>query len=406
MKLLAKLPETHRTIVTLVHETALRAGEEAFLVGGPVRDLLLDRATRDLDFCVTGSLDAITDELSRNPGGTVQSNPRFLTASIQTKSVRIDLARQRKERYPTPGALPEVTRGDLVEDLQRRDFSVNAIAVDLKEGEILDPCNGMEDLERRLIRVLHRRSFLDDPTRIWRAIRFSVRLGFEIEAVTLKLMSDAIENDSLATLSFDRLRAELVHSIQEPLAGATLCDLVKRGAMSPLFGSLDRDAALAAIGSADRASQIAPGADRLTLFVGALAAGSSNHDALSIRLSFPTKVMHDAFELFPRAHSIRDQITPTTGDRETLDLVSSDSPEVLALIALAQPDPVSFHRRWSSYRHYNPGVRGDELGLAPGPHIGHAIEQTKAALFLGEIDDSDAISFATNEALKYLGNQQ
>jgi tRNA nucleotidyltransferase (CCA-adding enzyme) len=182
-----------------------------YLVGGAVRDLLLGRTRADLDFAVEGDAAA----LGRRLEGDVRAHERFATATVEVDGVQLDLATARSETYPHPGALPEVRPASLSDDLARRDFTVNAMAVPLLgEPELIDPHGGRADLERGLLRVLHDRSFADDPTRARRAARYAARYGFELEPRTADLLRDA----DLATVSGERAEAELRKLAREPQA--------------------------------------------------------------------------------------------------------------------------------------------------------------------------------------------
>jgi tRNA nucleotidyltransferase (CCA-adding enzyme) len=181
---------------------AALAGERAYLVGGAVRDLLLGLEHPDLDVAVEGDV----LELARRLGSEPVSHERFATATVDVDGVRLDLARTRSERYPQPGALPEVEPAPLEADLARRDFTVNAMALPLAgPPELIDPHGGRHDLDARVLRVLHPGSFADDPTRALRAARYAARLGLELEPETARLLRDA----DLGTVSGDRVQAEL-----------------------------------------------------------------------------------------------------------------------------------------------------------------------------------------------------
>ncbi len=180
---------------------AERAGVEAFLVGGAVRDALIGETRAELDLVVEGDQLALAREL----GGELREHERFATATVRTPAGEIDVARARTESYPAPGALPEIEPAGIEGDLARRDFSVNAIAVALRRpGEPLDPLGGIADLRAGFLRVLHPRSIADDPTRALRAARYAVRLGLEPEPATLAQIRAA----DLTTVSADRVVAE------------------------------------------------------------------------------------------------------------------------------------------------------------------------------------------------------
>ena len=189
------------------------AGETpVYLVGGAVRDLLRGRGPDQIpnvDLAVEG--DAI--ELARRLDGEgVREHDRFGTATVALGDREVDLARTRTETYAAPGALPDVEPASLAEDLGRRDFSVNAIAIPLAApGELVDPFGGRLDIVAGLLRTLHPRSFEDDPTRALRAARYAARLGFELEAET----EAALRNADLATVSPERVESELVRLLGE-----------------------------------------------------------------------------------------------------------------------------------------------------------------------------------------------
>lgn len=179
------------------------AQEPVYLVGGAVRDLLLGRPRADVDLVVEGDAAALAQRL----GGAAIEHERFGTAKVEVEGHEIDVASARTETYPEPGALPVVRPAENVEqDLARRDFTINAIALPLQgEPPPLDPFEGQADLRRGLLRVLHDRSFVDDPTRAIRAARYASRFGFRLEPRTEELLRQT----DLTTVSADRRRAEL-----------------------------------------------------------------------------------------------------------------------------------------------------------------------------------------------------
>jgi tRNA nucleotidyltransferase (CCA-adding enzyme) len=197
--------------VVALREAAERAGVDAYLVGGAVRDALLGAERADLDVAVVGDHLALVDAL----GGEARVHDRFTTASVATDGGLVDVAATRAESYAHPGALPEVRPAGIREDLARRDFSVNAIAIPvLGPVEPLDPHGGIEDLREGFLRLLHARSLVDDPTRALRGARYAARLDLEPGPHTTAL----IRNTDLATVSADRVEAELRKLAAEPEA--------------------------------------------------------------------------------------------------------------------------------------------------------------------------------------------
>ena len=208
-----------------------QAREPVYLVGGAVRDLLLGRPRADVDLVVEGDAAALAERL----GGAEREHERFGTVKVEVEGHEVDVATARTESYPHPGALPEVAPAESIDaDLGRRDFTINAMAIPLAgEPRLIDPHGGRADLERGLLRVLHPRSFEDDPTRAIRAARYGSRFGFGLEPGTYELLRRA----DLSTVSADRRRAELERLAAEPtgrvglglLAGWGLIDLREGG---------------------------------------------------------------------------------------------------------------------------------------------------------------------------------
>ncbi len=192
----------------------------AYLVGGAVRDLLLGDGERsDIDVVVEGEVGPIAERL----GGEALRHERFGTAKVTAGTLTADLAAARAESYAHPGALPDVTPAALADDLARRDFTVNAMAVPLQgDARLIDPHGGEADLEARRLRVLHDRSFADDPTRAVRAARYAARLGFDLDPRADELVREA----DLGTVSMDRREAELYKLAREdsPRRGFELLD--------------------------------------------------------------------------------------------------------------------------------------------------------------------------------------
>ncbi len=211
-------------MVRAIGELARQQKARAYLVGGPVRDLMLGARTIDLDITVEGNGIRLADHLAKlYPGSTVAHYPAFKTATVRLPDGRrVDLATARKETYTRGGAYPKVSPSKIKDDLFRRDFTINATALSINpddSGKLLDPFKGMADLKSKKIRVLHAQSFVDDPTRILRAARFMARLGFTLEAKTLKLLKSAIERKVLDTITPQRYLKDFKKIEAEPWAG-------------------------------------------------------------------------------------------------------------------------------------------------------------------------------------------
>jgi tRNA nucleotidyltransferase (CCA-adding enzyme) len=194
----------HGAYPELTAVQGVAGGKPVYLVGGAVRDLLLGHGRTDIDLVVEGEAAVLAARLD----GEVVEHERFATAKVRLDGHEVDIATARAESYPRPGALPEVepTAG-IAADLARRDFTINAMAIPLRrDPELIDPHRGREDLEAGLLRVLHARSFEDDPTRALRAARYAARFGFELEPDTAELLGQT----DLSTVSVERRDAELL----------------------------------------------------------------------------------------------------------------------------------------------------------------------------------------------------
>lgn len=216
---LKKLPKEILNIINAARDTACKENMPVYLVGGFVRDLLLGVNNLDLDIVVEGEGIKFAERLSVHLKGKLTAHRRFGTATVSAHNVKIDIASARKETYPAPALLPVVTLGALKEDLYRRDFTINAMAVDLScDGfsTVIDFFKGREDLKKKYIRILHDLSFIDDPTRILRAIRFETRYGFKIEPHTLAKLRESLEMRMLEKVAPHRLRDELILLLKEP----------------------------------------------------------------------------------------------------------------------------------------------------------------------------------------------
>ena len=209
-KIEERLPDRALTVIEKAGILVRRRDERLYLVGGAVRDLLLEKPVLDIDLVLEGDAILLANELAQGEDVKITSHKPFLTASLRWSDISLDLTTARRECYACPGALPAVKPGNLKEDLLRRDFSINAMAVSLNQedyGRLIDFYGGLDDLHHKLIRTLHEKSFSDDATRIWRAVRYEQRLDFRIEAGTQILLQRDLS--ILKTVSGDRIWYEL-----------------------------------------------------------------------------------------------------------------------------------------------------------------------------------------------------
>jgi tRNA nucleotidyltransferase (CCA-adding enzyme) len=348
----------------------LPRGEGVYLVGGTVRDLLLGRTSFDFDIAVEGDAPAF----ARSLGGEVTEHGRFGTAVVSfSDGHHIDVVTARRETYSAPAALPDVEAGTIEDDLARRDFTVNAMAASLGDdfGRLVDPHGGRADLDAGVIRVLHPRSFVDDPTRIFRAVRYENRLGFRMDPETERLAREGVSGTAL--LSPARMREEVVALLSEDAAERALERLAELAAAPQLEPGL--------IGRLDAVqAELDPGAPLWRLRLAALAAA---HPGLVDRLSLrrgDARAVVDAVTLAPRLAEATDPV-------EIADLAGR-APEA-ALLALADRESPALRDWFTRLRDVRLEVTGTdlaELGLPESPRVGEILEELRRRKLRGELD--------------------
>jgi len=287
-KLMAQLDDLSLRHLRLIGGVADSYGIQAYLVGGTIRDAMLGLPVGDLDVSVVGLTPEMAQRAADSLGGVIAAYSQFNTFSVTASGSRIDLAMARRETYTRPGALPNVSPGSIKEDLARRDFTVNAMAISLNEdsfGELSDPFNGWSDLNEELVRVLHSDSFRDDATRILRAARYSVRLGFTLEPHTMHLLRRDVSY--LDTISAARLGDEFKRVLQEGKAILTLRLLERLGALQAIHPALTLDDTKM---STLRRAEQSDLADKHALFLSILAHGmpAADNTAFVQRMRLPS----------------------------------------------------------------------------------------------------------------------
>ena len=207
-------------LITIIGRLADQRGVVAYVVGGCVRDIILGREILDLDIVVEGDALTLAKTVGQNEKAILRRYPQFKTASLQfADGLRVDFATARKEIYSVSGALPVVSPGTISDDLFRRDFTINAIAVRINRerlGQCVDPYGGLNDIKKKKIRVLQEQSFVDDPTRILRAIRFEQRFHFSVERKTLQLLEAALQANVAKNVKPPRYFNEFRKILKEP----------------------------------------------------------------------------------------------------------------------------------------------------------------------------------------------
>ena len=236
---------------------AASAADDAgvYLVGGAVRDLLLGEPSFDIDLAFEGDGIAFAERLAAALGGRMHAHEKFHTAVVLAGDLRVDVASARTEHYEYPAALPTVEHSSIRQDLHRRDFTINAMAVSLLPAEfglLFDPYGGEGDLGRGIVRVLHNLSFIEDPTRIFRAIRYQNRYGFDMDGLTRQLARSCVEMGLVGDLSGARVRDELLAVLGEEEVAGALVSLDQLGLAGAVHPALDCGPESVAPGGASR----------------------------------------------------------------------------------------------------------------------------------------------------------
>jgi tRNA nucleotidyltransferase (CCA-adding enzyme) len=380
----------------------------AWLVGGAVRDLLLGATSVDLDIAIEGDARDVARAVAARLGGAAVEHERFGTATVKAEGLTVDLASTRRETYAQPGALPDVEAAPLDDDLARRDFTINAMAASLapdRLGEVRDPHGGRADLEAGVIRVLHPGSFIDDPTRLLRAVRYESRLGFRMDPETERLAREAIAAGAPSTVSGARIRDELLDLLAEPAVAASVArlqDLALDRALSPLLGDARPDDVADAAEAAEArggqrrfaalAAMVAPDPEDLAGWVEDLHLRAEDRDA----------VLHAA----RKGPQLVRSLEATLPDSALHALLHCELPETLGVaVALgARHAPIDRYLEHLSDARLE--ITGDDLraaGIPEGPAIGRALRETLKRKLDGEVDGREnelalAVRLAGEEA--------
>jgi len=339
---------------------------DTWLVGGAVRDLLLGREPRELDVVTTGEAATVAAAL-----GEIQAaHERFGTLAVRFGPCEYDVVRARAERYPRPGALPEVRPAGLDADLARRDFSINALALD-GAGRLRGVPGALEDLAAGRLRVLHERSFHEDPTRLWRLVRYAVRLGFPPDRETDRLAAEAVAADVLTTVSGDRVGAELRLALREPRP----LDALHAAQNLGLVAGLDLDPARAA-----SALAILPPDGRADLTV--------------LGAAVPDGAWAAPFGFNPAEQRILDRcarLAPVASGRPSAVARALRAEPVEAIaVAGARGDAVAARNYLERWRHVRLEIDGHDLvlaGVPEGPEVGARLARVLDRRLDGELGD-------------------
>jgi tRNA nucleotidyltransferase (CCA-adding enzyme) len=403
-------------------DTAQALGYTLYIVGGFVRDLLLGRPNLDIDLVIEGDAIALAKRLAHDIGGRVRTHARFGTAKwILDGNESLDFVSARTEFYAHPTALPQVERSSIKQDLHRRDFTINTLAIRLDSdhrGELLDFYGGERDLGDGVIRVLHSLSFVEDTTRVLRAVRLEQRLGFQIESRTRELISNAL--GLLARVSGERIRHELFLLFQEQSPEDGLARMEELGILRQIHPGLRCDGwlqrkfrTLRSVLSQWYEQTWRPSVveeEHDALHGMPLPANNAHHLYLALfayRLILPEvdtlctrlRLVRDDVELLHKVTALKSQIgSLQVGDvcpSEVVHLLAPYSgPDILVTWVATDSEGVREHlsRYWKDYRHVKPVLTGDDLkamGFAPGPIFGTVLGKLRDARLDGQALSAD-----------------
>ena len=414
------LPPARLNLLRLVAQEAHSLHQAVYIVGGFVRDLLMERPSQDLDIVIEGDAIHLAQVLQSRYGGEVISHSKFGTAKWTISEAQeallgqlrgedgsgylslpevLDLISARTEFYEHPTALPTVERGSIKLDLHRRDFTINTMALRLDGrhyGELYDFWGGLNDLQARRIRVLHSLSFIEDPTRLLRAVRFEQRFGFKIEDRTLQLVGEACP--MLRQVSGDRIRHEIELILEEPRAEKMLARLNELGILPGIHPDLP--------GSFQRMSakdllswRLAPqyGGIRTTRLMDYLI-WLAPLDAVQIRsvsdrLRFSRNLQAYLLKSIDLRQAV-DSLSARAPSQAAAMLDAFPLPVLLAAYQICREKPIrdlllTYATRW---RHIQPTADGETLkgmGVPPGPRYRSILSALKKAWIDGEIQSPE-----------------
>ncbi|HSF60266.1 MAG TPA: CBS domain-containing protein [Gaiellaceae bacterium] len=382
--------------------------EGVYLVGGTLRDILLGEESFDIDVAVEGDAIAFARALATALGGRFTPHDKFGTAIVSYgDGERLDVVTTRTEFYDSPGALPTVERAALREDLRRRDFTINAMAASLEPrnfGRLVDPYDGRSDLTARVLRVLHNLSFIDDPTRIFRGIRYEARYGLRFDDHTTSLARGCVEMGLVGDLSSVRLRDELVQLLEDPGAPGGIERLGELGVDRAIHPHLRSDGEAASLFERARTlrDELHVEVPLWRLGVAVLARDMSSNEAfdwlerLKIRRRDVDHIV-GAITVAPRiAERLRGEPLTPAQVVALADPFAPDAP-LLALAREEQPALREYFTRLRSVKLEIGGADLAELGLAESPQVGEVLAELRRRKLNGELEGRESELAAARE---------
>jgi len=409
-----QLPAELREFLQVAGRQAEAQGHNLYLVGGAVRDLLLERPNTDFDLVLEGDAPSFARRLARlmrdgsddlKLSDRVTIHPRFGTAKFQRGDITIDVVTARSETYARPGALPTVKPGAIRDDLFRRDFTINAMAIELMPaslGRLLDYFYGIKDLQRGLIRILHNRSFIDDATRILRAVRYEQRLSFKLEPDTERLLKRDVSY--LDTISGDRIRHELELICKEDNPEQMLGRAQTLGVLRQIHPELKVDGATAE--RLRRARQQGMTETDIYLSILAYPLDSEAIEGFVERLNITGELKRGVKQLPRLKAKFPALASPNIAPSAVYRLLQKYHPGAIATCALAADEPTvrfQMERYLNELRYVKTHLDGDALkalGVKPGPRLGKMLEALREARLDGAVNTREEEASLVHQLLR------
>jgi tRNA nucleotidyltransferase (CCA-adding enzyme) len=393
------LPRDVADFIKQAGTTAARDRQSLYLVGGVVRDLLLERHNLDLDLVVEGDAIKLAQEIAGWRKAKVTIHPRFGTATLQWSSRRADIATARAETYARPGALPSVRPGNIADDLHRRDFTINAIAIELNPGRfgnVIDPHKGRQDIAGKIIRVIHDKSFSDDATRIWRALRYEQRLGFHLERSTLALLKQGITY--LNTISGDRIRHELEHVLKEETPEKALRRADELGVLAEIHPSLKCDDWLTETFAVARERCLPETFPQPLVYLALMCyrLGLDETEKVISYLRLPKGTTLMLRETMAIKGKIEELSMPGLAPSQIYGLIHGYGPTALTVNSIAAGSETAAEHielYLNVLRYVKPALGGDDLidmGMPPGPGVKEILHRLREARLDGKVTSKSA----------------
>jgi len=377
-----------RAALAAVEQACVEDGARLYLVCGTLRDLVLERDPLDIDLAIEGDATSIARRVGDQVGARVVVHQRFGTAKLSNRDFQFDIAGARRESYPHPGSLPQVEPARLIEDLARRDFAINAFAMQLapEAGEIVDPFRGIDDLRSGLIRVLHENSFQDDATRMLRGVRYATRFGFKLQRETEALLRRDLPY--LKRISGPRLRRELALMFAAPEAVEAVRLAQRRGILEAIHTALGlREDVAARWGEALRGGHEAP-LDETGFCIVADPRDDGTAASVTNWLHLGGRVEHALNDLV-RLRGLSDKLGEASASPAVaVELLEHRAPSAVWALSILDGGAAGktcreYLARW---RHSKPSLSGDDLlamGVAPGVAVGEMLKRLRGAQLQG-----------------------